>query len=570
MQNEFDPLTGLAVTRKAGTGGQETNIQHRNHQWDAAGNLTSREDLRQSLTESFGYDALYRLTTRTGPGGSISIGYDAIGNITSKTGISGTFTYHPTRRHAVTNAGGVSYSYDANGNMASRGGATITWSSYNLPTMINAPNGLLAQFSYTPDRARWRQISGYTGGSTETTIYVGGLLEKLLVGGVTRWKHLIPTPSGQVQVVRRSDGTQQTLYVVTDHLGSTDAALDAAGSVAMRASFGVHGARRSSNWQGAPTTAEWQAIGNTTRDGYTGHEMLDNVELVHMNGRVFDPAIGRFLSADPFIDGVYSTQGLNRYAYVHGRLMSATDPSGFSYRRPSRWSGDWTIITDPLAIANILDQLSPLAAPSEMEGTITLDGIEEVVVANSTAGPTDPLDSIPMPQLSLTDMWTACEAIVGDGNSEGAEGWIADGTEVGVLAASAYTAQQATALSWPATVGAAALANAGKLSPAGGVVHQSSAAFWDRVASRWMLSMAFRGAGHIGSLLDIVSAGDNLLHDRTPEAAVDVVSAVSLNSAVRGNLTAVPIYVSAKLAIPSARAMAVQTCATGTYPVLAY
>ena len=291
VQNAFDPLTGLATTRQAGTGGQEGNIQSLSYEWDQAGNLTSRQDLRQGLIESFGYDGLDRLTTATGPGGLTSIGYDAIGNITSKTGIAGTFTYHPTRRHAVTNAGGTSYGYDANGNLTSRAGATIAWSSYNLPTTINAPNGTSAQFAYTPDRARWRQISAYAGG-TETTIYVGGLLEKLTTSAGTRWKHLIPTPSGQVQVVRRSDGTSESLYVVTDHLGSTDAVLDAAGGVLMRASFDVHGARRGSNWQGTPTTGDWQAIEATTRDGYTGHEMLDNVNLVHMNGRVFDPAVG--------------------------------------------------------------------------------------------------------------------------------------------------------------------------------------------------------------------------------------------------------------------------------------
>jgi RHS repeat-associated protein len=79
----------------------------------------------------------------------------------------------------------------------------------------------------------------------------------------------------------------------------------------------------------APSGTEWQAIANTTREGYTGHEQIDNVMVVHMNGRVFDPVIGRFLSADPFVDGPETTQGWNRYAYVHGRVVSATDPSGF-------------------------------------------------------------------------------------------------------------------------------------------------------------------------------------------------------------------------------------------------
>ena len=98
-------------------------------------------------------------------------------------------------------------------------------------------------------------------------------------------------------MIRRSDGTTDTFYVTTDHLGSTDAVLNAAGTVLMRGSFGVHGARRASNWQGTPSSTEWQAIADTTRRGYTGHEQIDNVMVVHMNGRAFDPVMGRFLSA---------------------------------------------------------------------------------------------------------------------------------------------------------------------------------------------------------------------------------------------------------------------------------
>ena len=84
------------------------------------------------------------------------------------------------------------------------------------------------------------------------------------------------------------------------------------------------------HWQGAPSSTEWQAIADSTRRGYTGHEHLDNVMLVHMNGRVYDPAIGRFLSADPIIDCVQDMAGWNRYSYVKNRPLSFTDPSGYS------------------------------------------------------------------------------------------------------------------------------------------------------------------------------------------------------------------------------------------------
>jgi RHS repeat-associated protein len=119
-----------------------------------------------------------------------------------------------------------------------------------------------------------------------------------------------------VQVIRRSTGANDVYYVTTDHLGSTDAVLNAAGTVLMAGSFDVHGKRRSSNWQGAPSPAEWQAIAATTRRGYTGHEQIDNVMLIHMNARVFDPVMGRFLSADPFVDGPESTQGWNRKGHL--------------------------------------------------------------------------------------------------------------------------------------------------------------------------------------------------------------------------------------------------------------
>jgi len=71
------------------------------------------------------------------------------------------------------------------------------------------------------------------------------------------------------------------------------------------------------------------AIANTTRRGYTGHEHLDNLGLIHMNGRVQDPTIGRFLSADPFVPNPLSGQSFNRYSYVVNNPLSLIDPSGF-------------------------------------------------------------------------------------------------------------------------------------------------------------------------------------------------------------------------------------------------
>ena len=77
----------------------------------------------------------------------------------------------------------------------------------------------------------------------------------------------------------------------------------------------------------AETPFIWQSA--TITRGYTFHEQLDSVALVHMNGRVYDPEIGRFLSADPFIQDITNSQALNAYAYVNNNPLSYTDPSGF-------------------------------------------------------------------------------------------------------------------------------------------------------------------------------------------------------------------------------------------------
>jgi len=48
-----------------------------------------------------------------------------------------------------------------------------------------------------------------------------------------------------------------------------------------------------------------------------------------MNGRIYDPYIARFMSADPIIPDVFDGQSLNRFSYVNNNPLSFTDPTGF-------------------------------------------------------------------------------------------------------------------------------------------------------------------------------------------------------------------------------------------------
>src|SRR5690606_32006901 len=62
--------------------------------------------------------------------------------------------------------------------------------------------------------------------------------------------------------------------------------------------------------------------------GFTGHEHFFEVGLVHMNGRMYDAKLGRFLSPDNYIQDPFNTQSFNRYGYVWNNPLSITDPDG--------------------------------------------------------------------------------------------------------------------------------------------------------------------------------------------------------------------------------------------------
>jgi RHS repeat-associated protein len=113
-------------------------------------------------------------------------------------------------------------------------------------------------------------------------------------------------------------------YFVTDNLGSIAVVTDATGAVVERDAYDPWGKRRNIN--GTDDAA--CALTATTFHGYTGHDHIDANCLINMNARVYDPTIGRFMSADSVVQSPFDSQSLNRYAYVENGPMSATDPTG--------------------------------------------------------------------------------------------------------------------------------------------------------------------------------------------------------------------------------------------------
>jgi len=344
-------------------------IQNLYFDYDGLGNLTSR--FSGSLSETYGYDSLNRLTTRNG---NTIATYAPNGNILSKTGVtgaaSGTYGYTVSQPHAVTSAWGYGMTYDGNGNLLTRSKAgeswSLQWAGFDKPRWMAKTTGSTtagSEFHYNAARSRVMQLEfdamsgGVPSHYTRKRLYaLGSTLElnydNTAASGAPAWsmkkvRIYVPGPDGVIGA-REFDvtgvpgmGAEKTLVYHYDHLGSITAITDfgsvaasyslASGNKSGRYSEDAWGQRRDPlDWSGAPTaTTDDGGFDSLTPRGFTGHEMLDDLGLVHMNGRIYDPLLGRFLSADIVVQAPGSLQSYNRYSYVMNNPLSLTDPSGF-------------------------------------------------------------------------------------------------------------------------------------------------------------------------------------------------------------------------------------------------
>jgi RHS repeat-associated protein len=186
--------------------------------------------------------------------------------------------------------------------------------------------------------------------------------------------------------VSGSSSTTANRYFVLDHLGSTAViADDTAGSI--RAS---------------------------TNRGFTSHEHIDDVGLINMNARVYDPAIGRFMSADPlnwiswqsgndddkakFVKYLADPQNLDLYTYVKNRPLTLTDPTGLQDTE--------TVVVTGYYSSGASWQPS-LASSASFDINISLYFKFGGVLSNLT--------SLQLPKLNINDLSDADEEVHGDG-----------------------------------------------------------------------------------------------------------------------------------------------------------
>ncbi len=292
------------------------NIQNLSMDFDwQTGNMEYRHDLIKNKYESFTYDNLNRLKTADILNGtSIATNFDDNGNIDFKTDV-GTYAYHPTKIHAVQEV------TNPTGTISSMFQDMVSYTSFQQPNQIIEGNYQLL-LSYGSDLNREKTILKQNG-TTINTRYFFGSYEKNISNGTTQHIHYITCGDGLNAVVVRENGIDNYYYTYQDHLGSIVTVTDDSGSVVTEQNFDPWGRQRNpSTW----TYSNIPSIPNWLYRGYTGHEHLQEFDLINMNGRLYDPIVGRMLSPDNYIHG--GTQGLNRYSYAFNNPLKYTDPDG--------------------------------------------------------------------------------------------------------------------------------------------------------------------------------------------------------------------------------------------------
>jgi RHS repeat-associated protein len=257
---------------------------------------TAAPTLLLTRTIVYTYDNLYRLTNAGyTTGESYAYEYDPVGNRLKQIINGNTTTYLYDAANRLSQVNGQSYTFDNNGNLLTTGAMTNTFDAANRLT-ASTRDSITVQPVYNGVGDRVGQTVGTT--TTHFALDVLGLPEVIYTSEGNAYLHL---PG----VIVAKNNTGETRYLLSDGLGSIRQAVDDNGTVV--------------------TYNEFDPYGNPIQNGsepygFTG-EWWQEVGLLYLRARYYNPETGSFLSKDP-------VESEPPYTYVRGNVVNRIDPSG--------------------------------------------------------------------------------------------------------------------------------------------------------------------------------------------------------------------------------------------------
>lgn len=374
--NEYDQLTtlklgnGLEINNTYDIYGYlksntvkkgETRLFTLTNQFDVQrGNLLSRTNGLFNRTETFGYDNLDRLISFTNKAGIQETQvYDNRGRITSNT--IGDYSYTSASSYQLES---IDLKPIAQSYYQVRPEQKILYNTFKNPVWIKEEGKENIYFDYNSNNRRSIMYYGNLATSKEQSplrrYYSADGNIEVNYNKTTNKVDFIFYLDGDAYsatVIAKGESAQEYYYLHRDYLGSILAVTNSTGNIVEKRHFDAWG-----NLVFVKDGQNKDLSKLTLFDrGYTGHEHLQGVALIHMNGRLYDPIVRRFLAPDNFIQDSNNTQNFNRYGYVLnnppiyvdqdgefwvvaigaivGAYMGASIHQG-SYN-PSEWGSDW-------------------------------------------------------------------------------------------------------------------------------------------------------------------------------------------------------------------------------------
>lgn len=342
--NNYDLTNGFLTEIKHSSAVKPSllNIQY---QFDAIKNeLKSRITGGDfNITESFDYDGNNRLVNWTNPVTGVKIHngilnvYDAKGRILENDQV-GTIKFENSARiyqptgMTLNAAGTQRYNNDLI--------QSIVYNENNDPVFIDGEKGDVT-FQYGLSSMRQRVSYGgnfsMDGEGKFTKFYSEDGSFEVVKNNVTgKEKHILyiggtPYESNIIYLKNYDETNGSYKFLHKDYLGSILAISDEAGNKLEQRHFDAWGNFTHLQIGNGAIITDKNIIDTTSllvERGYTSHEHFAEVGIIHMNGRIYDPLLRRFLNADENIQAPFNTQNYNRYGYVMNNPLMYTDPSG--------------------------------------------------------------------------------------------------------------------------------------------------------------------------------------------------------------------------------------------------
>ena len=279
------------------------------YEYDSNGNTT--KEIRNGAVTSYSYDSLDRLISVTySDGSSASYEYDALNNRTQETYSNGnvkdyvynekyqlteiklngqitdTFTYNESG--AVVTHNNKTYTYDEWDRMSGYSDGTNTY------TYKYDANGIRTQKN---DKQYIIDINNNVVAETDST---GTITDEIL------WGHNA--------LARKTNGTWY-YYIYNAH-GDVVGLVNEAGSVVNTYEYTPWGEIRNEN----------ETVDNPIK--YAGEYYDDELDMIYLRARYYNPKISRFTSLDIEEGEIASPLDMNRYVYCRNNPIKYIDPTG--------------------------------------------------------------------------------------------------------------------------------------------------------------------------------------------------------------------------------------------------